>query len=289
MMIQSIPTDEIAVVPEGLPADVMEYIESGNLELPLLPDVVWQVMELSTADNVDARKLSALIHRDQALAGHVLRIANSPAYMPRMPIVSLQQAVSRLGTTVLGEIAFSVSIQSRVFDVKGYEDELQTLWKHAVGAAAYAKDIARMRRSNVEGAFLCGLLHDVGKPIMLQAVLDVQKQQHLELEPAAVSAIMEAYHTRVGSLIAAAWSLPPHVAESIAYHHDYLIAPTCAEAVMVTRLADCLSYHLARPEIFDEDSIRHHPVLADLNFYPDDVEALLGKRDTIRRVVEAMA
>ena len=58
---------------------------------------------------------------------------------------------------------------------------------------------------------------------------------------------------------------------------------------MVTRLADCLSYHLAMPEIFDEDSIRHHPVLADLNFYPDDVEALLDKRDTIRRVVEAMS
>lgn len=286
---ESILNDETAVLSESLHVELLQYIENGDLELPLLPSVVWQVMEMSTADDVDARKLSELIHSDQALAGHLLRIANSPAYMPRMPIVSLQQAVSRLGTTVLGEIAFSVSLQSRVFDVKGYEDELRTLWQHAVGTAAYAKEVARMRRSNVEGAFLCGLLHDIGKPVILQAMVDLQKTQHWDIEATAISAAMEAYHTHVGSLMAKAWSLPPHVSESIAYHHDYLVAPTCTEAVMITRLADSLSYHLMMPEIFDEQSVRHHPVLADLNFYPDDLESLLAKHDAVQQIVEAMS
>jgi putative nucleotidyltransferase with HDIG domain len=288
-MIESTLNDDVAVLPKDIQADLVERIEAGNLELPLLSDVVWQVMDLSASDRVDARMLSDLIHRDPALAGHVLHVANSPAYMPRMPIVSLQQAISRLGTTVLCEIAFAVALQSRVFDVKGYENELLNLWKHSVGAAAFAKEIARVRQSNVEGAFLCGLLHDVGKPIILQMLLDLQSEQGLTLEPSLVSAIMEAYHTQVGSMIAGEWALPPHVCESIAYHHDYLVAPTCAEAVMVTRLADCLSYHSMLPEIFDEERIRHHPVLADLRFSPDHVEAVLARRQAVKQIIEAMS
>ncbi len=287
-MIDGILNEE-ALLPPGFQETLLERIEQGAFELPLLPDVVWEVMELSASDHGDARKLSELIHRDQALAGHVLRIANSPAYMPRMPIVSLQQAVSRLGIGVLAEIAFAVSLHSRVFDAKGFESEIRNLWKHAVGAGAYAKDIARMRRTNVEGAFLCGLLHDIGKPVLLQALIDMQPDYQINLDPAAVSAIMEAFHTHVGSVIASAWSLPPHVSESIAYHHDYLVAPTCCEAVMITRLADCLSYHVMMPEIFDEASVRQHPVLADLNFYPDDIETLLNRREKVLQQIEAMS
>ncbi|GIX48633.1 MAG: hypothetical protein KatS3mg131_2844 [Candidatus Tectimicrobiota bacterium] len=288
-MHESALVQEVAALPAEVRTALLRRLEGEELELPLLPDVVWEVLELSTADETDARKLATLIHRDQALAGHVLRVANSPAYLPRMPIVSLQQAVSRLGIAQLCEIVFAVALQSRVFDVPGYECELRALWRHAVGAAAYAKEIARMRRSNVEGAFLCGLLHDVGKPVILQALVDVQKACGAFLEPGIVEALLEAYHTRVGERLARRWELPPHVIESIAYHHEYLVTPACNEAVMITRLADVLSYHLLQPEVFDVESVRQHPVLPELDFYPEDVESLLAKREAMLQLVEAFA
>jgi putative nucleotidyltransferase with HDIG domain len=288
-MIEGLVNEEAIVLPEKIRADLLARIEGGHLELPLLPNIVWEVMELTASDDVDARQLSELIHRDQALASHILRVANSPAYMPRMPIISLHQAVNRLGTSVLGEIAFAISLQTRVFDVEGYEHEIRALWNHAVGTGAYAKEVARLRRSNVESAFLCGLLHDIGKPVLLQTLVDLQRTAERTIEPAAMSALMEAYHTQVGSLIATQWALPPHVTESITYHHDYLVAPMCTEAVMITRLADCLSYHLAMPEIFDEESVRHHPILTDLNFYPDDIEVLFAKRGIVGSVIEGLS
>ena len=288
-MIEHLANEEVIVLPEQIRTALLARIEDRHLELPLLPTIVWEVMELTSSDDVDTRKLSALIHRDQALASHILRVANSPAYMPRMPIVSLQQAVSRLGAATLGEIAFAISIQSRVFDVAGYEHEIRALWHHAVGTGAYAKEIARLRRSNVEGAFLCGLLHDIGKPVLLQTLVDIQRSFGVTVDPAAVSAVMEACHTQVGHLIATEWGLPPHVTESITYHHDYLVAPMCTEAVMITRLADYLSYHLATPEVFDEESVRHHPILSDLNFYPDDVTALLDERDRVLSVIAGLS
>jgi putative nucleotidyltransferase with HDIG domain len=281
-----IPTTEI---PERLQAALLARIEAGDIELPLLPDVVWQIMDMSAADDVDIRKLSEIIHRDQALAGHLLRVANSPAYMSLMPIVSLQQAVSRLGMVQLAEIAFAVSLQTRVFDVPGYEREVRSLWQHAVSTATYASEIARRRRKNVEGSFLCGLLHDIGKPITLQLLVDEQRALGYTLQTAAAAAIVEAYHTHVGGLLAAQWALPSHVAESIVYHHDYLAAPTQPEAVMATRLADLLSYHFLMPDIFNAESVLEHPVIADLNLYPDDVETLLALRDKIQLIIEAMS
>ena len=288
-MIEHLANEEVIVLPEQIRTALLTRIEDRHLELPLLPTIVWEVLELTSSDDVDTRKLSALIHRDPALASHILRVANSPAYMPRMPIVSLQQAVSRLGAATLGEIAFAISIQSRVFDVAGYEHEIRDLWHHAVGTGAYAKEIARLRRSNVEGAFLCGLLHDIGKPVLLQTLVDIQRSFGVTVDPAAVSAVMEACHTQVGHLIATEWGLPPHVTESITYHHDYLVAPMCTEAVMITRLADYLSYHLATPEVFDEESVRHHPILSDLNFYPDDVAVLLDERDRVLSVIAGLS
>jgi putative nucleotidyltransferase with HDIG domain len=281
-----IPTTE---VPERLQAALLTRIETGDIELPLLPDVVWQVMDMSASDDTDARKLSELIHRDQALAGHILRVANSPAYMPRMPILSLQQAISRLGIVQLAEIAFAISVQTRVFEVPGYEQEVRSLWQHSVGTAAYASEVARRRRKNVEGSFLCGLLHDIGKPITLQLLVDEQRALGYTLQTAAAAAIVEAYHTHVGGLLAAQWALPSHVSESIVYHHDYLAAPTHTEAVMVTRLADLLSYHFLMPDIFNAESIFEHPVIADLNLYPDDIETLLAMRDKIQATIEAMS
>src|SRR4029077_2368798 len=156
---------------------VAHRLATGELSLPMLPRVASQVVALVGSPTTDANRLSELIHRDPALAGQVLRIANSPAYMPRMPIVSLQQAVSRLGLNAVTEIAFAASVQSGVFRVPGWEPMLNQLWRHALASGAFAKEVARTRRLNVESAFLCGLLHAVGKPALLQVITDVGKSQ----------------------------------------------------------------------------------------------------------------
>jgi putative nucleotidyltransferase with HDIG domain len=189
----------------------------------------------------------------------------------------------------LAEIAFAISMQSRVFEAPGYEQEVRHLWQHALGTAAFAGNIARLQHCHVEGAFICGLLHDIGKPIILQVLLDLQQHWHTRFEPPVVAALMEVYHTQVGGLLATKWSLPPNVQESIVYHHDYTMAPTCGEAVLVTRFADLLADHLMEPEIFDTASVYAHPVLAELRISPQQVQLLLGAQDTVRRTIEAMS
>ncbi len=276
-------------MPEQVERALVERIDKDRIDLPVLPQVAGRVMALASDPSADAARLSALIHQDQALAAHVLRIANSPAYMPRTPIVSLQHAVAMLGVTQLSEIAVAISLKSGAVTIPGYEAYMQQLWRHALASGAYAKEIARLRRYNVESAYLCGLLHAVGKPVVLKAVTTIAADMHIPLDPSAITAFLDGYHSRVGNLIATEWALPTQVAEVIGYYWAYEHAPSHRQEAMMTCLADRLSTNLLIPESFDGSTLREHSVFADLNLYPNDIDALLGLKEKVLRLVDAMA
>ncbi|MEE8492501.1 MAG: HDOD domain-containing protein [Nitrospirales bacterium] len=270
-------------------AALAERIEQGTLDLPLLPQVASQVMALTGDPNTDAARFSSLIHQDQALAGHILRIANCPAYMPRSPIVSLQQSIAWLGLNILAEIAVTISLQNGVFRVQGYKAEIKQLWRHAFATALYGKEIARLGRHNVESAFLCGLLHSIGKPVILHAVSELQKQVETTLPWDAMHMLMQEYHTQVGTVMADRWNLPSQVRAAITYYDNYMQAPSHPQAAMTTCLANRFATHLIDPQTLTEQAVREQPVVRDLNLYPDDLTALFEKRDTILTSADAMA
>jgi len=263
-------------------------IQSKKLEIPLLPQVASRLLALSNDPNADAEKLSALIHQDQSLAGQVLKIANSPAYLPRTPIVSLQQAVAWLGISLLTDLAFTVSIQQRVFHVKGYEADIKQLRQHSLASGVYGKEVARLKRRNVEGAFLCGLLHSIGKPIILRTLADLQRELHVTLKLDDVHYFLEDYHIVVGTMIADTWELPGMVRESIACYDRYSQAQNFPEAVMITHLASRLAATLFSPCDEDAPNVWDDPVLEDLNLYPDETTALLEKGAMVRETVDSM-
>lgn len=276
-------------MPEQIEQALVDRIDKDKIDLPVLPQVAGRVMALANDPSADAARLSALIHQDQALAAHVLRIANSPAYMPRTPIASLQHAVAMLGISQLSEIAVTVSLKSGAVKVPGHEAELRQLWRHALASGAYAKEIARMRRYNVESAYLCGLLHGVGKPVVLKTVTAIAAEMRLPLTPGAVTAFLDGYHPRVGSLIATEWALPPQVAEAIAYYRIHEQALTHRQEVMMTCLADRLATYILVPDSFDDSTLRDHTVFADLNLYPSDIDSLLSLKEKVLNLVDTMA
>ena len=276
---------------EELRTTILDRLEQGNLDLPLLPQVASQVLTLTSDPNADASKLSSLIQQDQALATQILRIANSPAYMPRSPIVSLQQAIAWLGLSMLAGLAFSVSVQSGVFQIKGYEKEVKDLWRHALATGLYGKEIARRIRHNVENAFLCGLLHSIGKPVLLHITQDIRKSSENGTLPwPLVEALMSESHVPVGAKLAEAWQLPEPVKEAIMFYqdHTYHQATSPTKGAIITCLANHMASYLLDPSMIEEDVLRTLPVVQDLNFYPDDMNALLELKETIRASMECM-
>ncbi|MEM7309232.1 MAG: HDOD domain-containing protein [Planctomycetota bacterium] len=285
-MKHAIPSDH--AIPPAL-RDLFEAkLATGDIELPLLPDTAARVLAASDEEETDAREIAELIQRDQSLAAHVMRVANSAAYGGLEQIVSLQQAVSRLGMSAVAEIALAVSMRGRVFRVPGYQSHIRTMWQHSAMAGVYAKEVARTRRFNVEGAFLCGLMHDVGRPVVMMAFLDVLKAVTDKPAPfRLLEAAMEHYHELVGGQLAEQWDLPPWVRSSIQYHHDYTAAVSHHEDVRSTYLADLLAKWALEDGTTPDDFDFNLPVLADLGLYRDDVEELLGRRGEVLDIAES--
>src|SRR5690606_25449766 len=127
-----------------------QQIHDRELELPMLPSTAAEVMSLCQLESTDAAKLSAVIHRDQTIAVNVLRVANSAAFAGQVGCASLQQAVSRLGMQLTAEIAMAVSVRGRLFESDKCRKLLRELWRHSVLSGFFAKEIARLRRRNVE-------------------------------------------------------------------------------------------------------------------------------------------
>lgn len=267
--------------------DILERHLDEELELPILPEASARIVALCADEKTDARAIESVLERDPSLASHVLRVANSSAYAPTEPIVSLQQAASRLGLGQIRNIVLGVSLQGRVFKVPGHQARVRSIWIHCAVAAAYAREVARKLRKNVEGAFLCGLLHDVGRPIVLQATVDALAHRSKEALPVALlETAMNEFHESIAARMVEAWKLADWTVAVVAHHHEPAKAAPYEEEARITHLADLLSYWALdegkTPEDFPVD-----PVLEELNLYPEDLDTLLAYRGKALEFAEA--
>ena len=269
-------------------ARFLEKISAGSFELPVLPEAASRIIQATADENCDVRKLTEMIQRDASLSGHVLRIANSALYAPTTAIVSLQQAVSRLGMKKIKEIAVLIATQTKVFKVPGYDAQVRAIFKHSIAAAAYAQEIARRRRWNVEDAFLCGLLHDAGKPVLWQLLSDLQRELKLGVEASLVDDVLDSMHAAVGSQLVESWKLPDRLAETIAHHHRPQEATNSMQSAMMIQLADDLAHFAAGPREVTEEQLRAHPMIEPLNVYRDELDTLLAKRQAIASAAETL-
>jgi HD-like signal output (HDOD) protein len=267
-------------------------LANGELHLPLLPRVSSMVIQLSTDEDANAQQLAQLIQGDPALAGHVLRLANSPVYRAATPFVSLQQAIARLGMSNICEIALATSLNASLFKVPGYEDLLQQYWRESLLVSAWAREIARMRTTNVEASFLAGLLCCIGRPVVLQGVCE------LALKPESMETFVADYYVRAGLSICKSWALPEVVSTTIDYHQTPGYSGVDREAVLNVQAALAI-VNTAVDEGADEGSIdkagqKTGPealstdMLAQLNFYPEDVQTLIEKSAVVDSWLEAV-
>lgn len=263
-------------------------VEGESLELPLLPQTAMQIMEACQDEGASAAALGEILQRDQSLASHVLRVANSAAYAPKEPIVSLTQAVSRLGIQTICEIAVSVAVKGRVFRVPGYQVKIRELWMHSAAAGVYAKEIARAVGRDQDSAFLCGLLHDVGKPVVMQTLIDeVKLQTDRPIPPRVMDGAVAEFHELVGAMMIRSWGFPDWLVAAVGHHHEYTEVENFRSRVMIAHLTDELSYWALAEDTEEQDFPVELPVIEDLDLSASEIIGLLEKRDRVLEVVEA--
>ena len=258
-----------------------------NCELPVLPEVAAQLLKLTSDVDCNIGDVVPLLKRDQSLTSHLLRIANSLRYNTGVTVSSVQQAAARLGLLAVREIVVLISCKCRVFDVPEFETHVRQSFRHSLATAAFAQEIARVRRMNVEEAFLTGLLHDVGRPILFQALADRRRTHGLVATESDVLRVAGESRISFAAKLIVQWELSQRVAETVLYQLSPQDAPTCALQAATLNLAMGLAERILNPNSIQVSDAEPHPMLEVLSIYPEQFATIQKNSNQILEWVDS--
>jgi HD-like signal output (HDOD) protein len=274
-----------AVVSSTLDSQAARAYLNDSLTAPQtiapLPRVCAQLAELTAQEVTDAAQLARLIQSDPALAGEIIRVANSPALRPRTAIVSLQQAVSWLGVAEVRNITMAVMLRGEVFTAPGHEPQTEELWQEAWLAGLWAKEIARERRKHVESAFLAALMHRTGAALALKILSRFESQGRERLDAGLFGDLVVEFEPALGRLLMSNWLLPKDVQDAASEWRNYRES-TQSDLAGTVHAAHLLAAHTLHAELITADMVIESPVFEQLGLFPDDRRNMLAKRDHVR-------
>lgn len=255
---------------------IQKKVISGIKDLPPYPDVISKAKRLIDTDSSGIGEISDLILKDPALAGRVLKLANSAYYNVKGQVGSIKYATQILGLKTLIEIIETAAI-AKLFneELKPYKLSPKKLWQHSIFVAICAKKICSFQCPDFEAdAFTAGLLHDCGK-ILLAPSLNNYKDIFNKIIDNNIHSfnaeikITGISHTQAGYAMVKTWKLPSHIQDAIKDHHNTTFSPNqkfsaiiaMANLMAVSSLDDESAY----PNLFDSINRVAQNINLDIN------------------------
>ncbi|BDT60976.1 HD family phosphohydrolase [Massilia varians] len=207
-------------------------ILGGVDDLPSLPAVVMELLGSLDQEDLDIAVLAKKVSNDPALTAKTLRLANSSAFGLQVKATTIQQAMTYLGFEAMRRLITTAALTGcfPAGRCPGFNDK--AFWRHSIASAACARALARRVRFNADYAFTAGLLHDIGRLVLVarfperyQAVLSLRDKMDGELIDAE-RALLGVDHVDAGVALALHWDFSDTMRQAIAYHH----APEAAGA-----------------------------------------------------------
>jgi HD-like signal output (HDOD) protein len=203
---------------------------------------------LSDADWV-LKEIVQVVEHDLVLTGKLLKLANASTMAATRPILSVGEAILRVGPGPVLSLALASAVRIELQQpLHAYGLAERELWTHSVAAAlAVERTRGICQVTPPPGAFVGGLLHDIGK-----LILDRHLRQGGAHPPGPEDEqrALGIHHGLVGGLVAAHWKLPVGITEAVAHHHD----PAGAQdepgriAASFVALADCVAHRVTGRE-----------------------------------------
>lgn len=255
-----------------------EEVLRGDFAFPMLSEVALEVLNASQNSDLSLRELQGIIGKDQSIAVRVLHCANSALYSAKFQITSIRAASMRLGQVVLRELMARAVAEAVLFQ-DGPGKILAQEQEHAVLTATLARAASELIDVAPETGYLCGLLHDVGRPILWGRLYSQEFRKEIKaLGVEAATDIVDLLHPLVGERVLRAWSLPPLVSEVARFHHCFRGSNNGLNykpMVCIVAAADRLAHRLGKEQSGWEEEFIQDPALVELNLSPEDLRRWL--------------
>lgn len=228
----------------SLALDIRHDIDNNQIQLPTLPEVALKVRDAVEQETADAHAIAAMIAQDPALSARLIQVANSPLYRGRIPIDTLQMAVTRMGLKLVRSLTVSLAMK-QIFQATSpsTDDQFRKIWADSVEIAALSRYLAgNVPGMDLEQAMLAGLIHNIGAlPILAR----LDETVGFELDAASVAALLDEISPATGEHMLRLWNFTPALVnvpvQCLAYARNPAAQADYADVVMVARLQNLLT------------------------------------------------
>lgn len=269
----------VAELPEAEKSKIKRLLERG-VKIPPQPRVLEELRQHLLRKEFDVRVLARVIQQDPGLTAMLFRVVGSSVYKQHQPFESVEQILHAVGVRQSFNLVQAATLASMA-DVKKNPRGYEAFWARSQAVAQIAMLIAddRVAVCNIfpDQAYLAGIFHDCGVPLLMQRFSSYCSEMHLG-EPgrwvslAEEDAKFSADHCVVGYLVARHWNLPDFICDAIRFHHDIRQLGFIAARSMVAILQLAIeiyyrSVHADNPEWLSVQE----DVLAELGIHQDSL------------------
>lgn len=236
--------------------DMLKKLERIN-DLPTLPAIAMEVNRLLQDEFVKMEDLEDTIEKDQAMVSKILKLSNSAFFGLRFKVRSIREALMLIGFNTVRNAIVSVSVIKAFEGFKSLKNfDMAEFWEHSISVAITSKELAKQTGlAQPDDAFLAGILHDIGKIVMVQYFPDVftdiwvRTTDMDELFHEAEERLQVAGHGLIGGILAQKWKLHENIVHSIRYHNKPSQSCSDYDLVLVVHMANMLANAFRKKDV----------------------------------------
>ena len=221
--------------------DIIEEFASAEC-LPTLPEVASKLIELAQQPEPDFGEVARVISADPVMSGKVMTTVNSALFCFRPAVESIEDAVTKLGLTMIRTLLLSFHLAEHDSDEPEMKPIMQEHWRSSLTQAVFAELIAQRVDLDPSTCFLAAMLQDVGILAMLSQeprnyIDKVLDRASFPTVTAAEGSVFGVSHVDVSAMIIRRWGLADRFAQAATSHHDEIVKPDDDRLSAVTRVA----------------------------------------------------
>ncbi|MBN1625913.1 MAG: HDOD domain-containing protein [Deltaproteobacteria bacterium] len=226
--------------------DIIAKFKKDEIDLPVLSKVVHEIQDTMNNPATTVDQLALIIERDAVISVRLIAVANSVIYRGTDKILTVKDAIPRIGVKETHSIITTISSKS-IYETgdKRFKKIMEKLWLHSLASGYAARNLSMaLKLGEIEKFYFMGLVHDIGKALLLKAFSDMYSKDNT-LDIGEIMAAIHEAHTSFGGAILRKWGYSETLVRIPLLHEGPDFRPDTDREILTVNLASCIANNMA--------------------------------------------